>query len=139
MRVDSKTRVSSTTGRGTTARPSGSGPAFTVDSGAGASRAAATSGPAPATAIDALLALQSVDEVTERRRKLMRRGRSLLDTLETIRADLLLGHISEARLNQLMSLITQARERGEPGLDELLDDIELRARVELAKHQRFPA
>ncbi|WP_417309571.1 flagellar assembly protein FliX [Devosia sp.] len=139
MRVDSKTRVSSTTGRGSANRASASGPAFTVDSGAGTARAAATSGPAPATAIDALLALQSVDEVTERRRKLLRRGRSLLDTLESIRADLLLGRVSEARLNQLMTIITQARERSEPGLDELLDDIELRARVELAKHERFPA
>jgi hypothetical protein len=37
-----------------------------------------------------------------------------------------------------MTLINQAREQGDPGLDELLDDIELRARVELAKRGRFP-
>ena len=36
-------------------------------------------------------------------------------------------------------LIGQARERDLPGLDAVLDDIELRARVELAKFGRYPA
>ena len=64
---------------------------------------------------------------------------ALLDTLETIKADLLLGQVSEGRLNQLMVLVTQARERNLPELDDVLDDIELRARVELAKFGRYPA
>jgi hypothetical protein len=38
-----------------------------------------------------------------------------------------------------MLLIGQARERNLPELDPILDDIELRARVELAKFGRFPA
>jgi hypothetical protein len=37
-----------------------------------------------------------------------------------------------------MVLIGQARERNLPGLDGVLDDIELRARVELAKFGRYP-
>ena len=51
---------------------------------------------------------------------------------------MLVGRVSEGRLNQLMALIAQARERSEPGLDAALDDIELRARVELAKRGLFP-
>jgi hypothetical protein len=35
--------------------------------------------------------------------------------------------------------VGQARAQSEPGLDALLDDIELRARVELAKRGLFPA
>jgi hypothetical protein len=68
----------------------------------------------------------------------VRRGKALLDVLEDMKADLLLGHVGEGRLNQLLALIGQAREKSEPGLDALIDDIELRARVELAKLGRFP-
>ena len=49
------------------------------------------------------------------------------------------GKMSEGRLNQLMAVMSQAREKADPGLDALLDDIELRARVELAKRGLFPA
>ena len=49
------------------------------------------------------------------------------------------GRMSEGRLNQLMAVMSQARERSEPGLDALLDEIELRARVELAKRGLYPA
>jgi hypothetical protein len=62
----------------------------------------------------------------------------LIDTLEGMRTDLLAGRMSEGRLNQLMAVMSQARERSEPGLDALLDDIELRARVELAKRGLYP-
>ena len=41
----------------------------------------------------------------------MRRGTSLLDILETMKADLLGGQVSEGRLNQLMAVVTSARER----------------------------
>jgi hypothetical protein len=100
---------------------------------ASAQPAAATSG------IDALLALQAVDDPLLGRKKAIRRGTALLDTLEQIKADVLIGQVSEGRLNQLMVLIGQARERNLPGLDGVLDDIELRARVELAKFGRYPA
>ncbi len=104
--------------------------------------ASATSSAAPvvqATGIDALLALQAVEDPLFARKKAIRRGNQLLDALDAIKADLLLGQVSEGRLNQLMALIGQARQRQEPGLDGLLDDIELRARVELAKFGRYPS
>ena len=55
-----------------------------------------------------------------------------------MKADLLAGRISEGHLNQLTAPIGQARDRGDPSLDALLDDIELRARVELAKRGIYP-
>ena len=84
------------------------------------------------------MALQAVEDPTLAKKKALRRGNALLDTLESIKADLLVGQVSEGRLNQLMVLIGQARERNLPGLDDVLDDIELRARVELAKFGRYP-
>ncbi len=93
---------------------------------------------APATGLEALLALQAVDDPLFAKRKAIRRGNGLLDALDAIKADLLVGRVSEGRLNQLMALIGLARERNLPELDAELDDIELRARVELAKFGRFP-
>jgi hypothetical protein len=37
----------------------------------------------------------------------------------------------------LLALLGQARDRTEAGLDGVLDEVELRARVELAKFGRF--
>lgn len=96
--------------------------------------------PSSATAnVGALLALQVVeDPLSERKKKAVKRGKSLLDKLEQIKADLLVGQVGEERLDSLMAMIGEARERSEPDLDALLDDIELRVRVELAKSGRFP-
>ena len=92
---------------------------------------------APASSLDALLALQAVDDPLQKRKKAVRRGQAVLDTLDDVKADLLVGRVGEGKLNQLLSLIGQAREQTQPGLDAVLDDIELRARVELAKFERF--
>ena len=137
MRIESNPRTASSGARAP-ARNTAPGQPFHVDDSGQTPRAAAPAGAAPATALDALLALQAVDDPVLKRRKLVRRGQSLLDALEAIKADLLVGRVSEGRLNQLMAVIGQARERGDPGLDALLEDIELRARVELAKRGLFP-
>jgi len=92
---------------------------------------------APLAGIAALLALQASEDPTLARRKAARRGHRLLDALEEMKADLLVGRMSEGKLNQLLALVGQARERTLPGLDGVLDEVELRARVELAKFGRF--
>lgn len=89
--------------------------------------------------IEAILALQAVDDATSTRRKAVRRGASLLDLLDDMRADLLMGRASPQRLDAMMAILAEARERSLPELDGVLDDIELRVRVELAKSGRFPA
>lgn len=59
--------------------------------------------------------------------------------LEEIKADLLIGSVNPKRLDALVVQLGGLRERGDAGLDALIDDIELRVRVELAKFGRFPA
>lgn len=89
--------------------------------------------------IDAILALQAVDGPLEGRRKTVRRATNLLDTLDEIKADLLVGRVSVDRLDGLVTMLADLRDRSAPELDAVLDDIDLRVRVELAKFGRFPA
>ena len=137
MRIDGNQRIGNVGARAATARPSAS--PFQVSDGATAAESRPASYIAPASTLDALLALQAVEDPLLRKKKLVRRGTQLLDTLEEMKTDLLGGRVSESRLNQLMALLGQAREKADPRLDALLDDIELRARVELAKLGMYPA
>lgn len=138
MRIDNTARSTGVASRPGAARSAAGGGFFIEESEANA-RVSAAAPVAQSSGIEALLALQAVEDPLLAKKKAVRRGTALLDTLESIKADLLLGQVSEGRLNQLMVLVTQARERAMPGLDALLDDIELRARVELAKFGRYPA
>ena len=136
MRIDGTTRTGSVAGRSGVNRSASGGFFVPDDAPKVATNAAAPV--ASATGIDALLALQAVEDPLFAKKKAVRRGNQLLDTLDSIKADLLVGHVDEGRLNQLLTLLSQARERKMPGLDAVLDDIELRARVELAKFGRYP-
>ena len=138
MRIDTSNRTTGV-GRGNAAGRSGSGVAF-VPAGGDAPARGVGGAPAQAmTGIDAILALQTADGPLTGRKKAMRRGASLLDSLEDLRADLLIGRIDAGRLDRMAAVLSEARERSLPGLDALLDDIELRVRVELAKVGRYPA
>ncbi|HEY4199851.1 MAG TPA: flagellar assembly protein FliX [Devosiaceae bacterium] len=138
MRIDGYRSTGSIGARGGASR-SGASAAFQIDQGETATRARESGPTMAASGIDALLALQAVEDPLLKRKKAMRRGKALLDVLDELRTDLLTGRMGESRLNQLMALIGQARERAEPGLDAIIDDIELRTRVELAKLGRYPA
>ena len=138
MRIETTNRTTGA-GRGSGAGRSGSGVDF-VPAGGNAPARVAGNMPVQATGgIDAILALQAVDGPLTGRKKAVRRGASLLDLLDDIKADLLVGRVSVDRLDSMVALLSEARERSLPGLDAVLDDIELRVRVELAKFGRFPA
>lgn len=136
MRIDGTGRIITTNRPGTAAKSQG--PAFQIESGQGSARSAPTSAPIAAGGIDALLALQAVDDATTGRRKAVKRANSLLDLLEDIQTDLLVGQVGEGRLNRAVSLLQQAKMEMEPALEDLVADIELRVRVELAKLGRYP-
>ena len=68
---------------------------------------------------------------------LANRARGMLDLLEEIQNGILLGVIPVTRLQQLAKLAKEKSNGfGDPGLKDILGDIELRARVELAKLER---
>src|SRR5437588_12886995 len=114
------------------ARRSASG-TFSLDPESATRSTAATGGMRNIGGIDALLALQGVDEPVERRRKAVKRGRSALDALDALKLGLLSATLDTAALARLKSVAAGLAEApGDRGLDTVLAEIDLRARVELA-------
>lgn len=100
----------------------------------GSTSASAASGTGPLTSVNSLLALQELPSSTEGRSKGLERVNNLLEHLEAIRHGLLLGQIPKQRLQDIVRVVTTQRDRGaDENLSGLLDDIELRVKVELAK------
>jgi hypothetical protein len=101
--------------------------------------AARMQSPVGLNSLAALLTVQETDETLGRRArsKAKQRGESILDQLEEIRLGLLLGVIPMAKLEGLAQLVRAKREQfQDPELQSILDEIELRAAVELAKFSR---
>ena len=89
----------------------------------------------PVTAVDSLLALQEVDDATARASKGKKRAQDLLDSLDELRHGLLAGTIPREKLHALAKMAQSRRAQvDDPRLAELLDEIDLRAQVELAKY-----
>lgn len=139
MRINGQSQVSGVKGRGSKKRTDSSGSDFTLDTGDGkTSENAASTSSSGIQGMDALLALQSVEEQPdERRSKATQRGHDLLDTLDELKADLLAGRVSEERLERLASRLSEEIDSGDERVEAVLREIELRAKVELAKLGRF--
>lgn len=136
-------RVEATLRRAVVARPGGGGApergnAFSVVVNNDASPAASTQESAAAEGIGALLALQAVDDPLTGRRRALKGGRALLDALDELQIALLDGQLPADGVERLASAIGALAPSGDPALDEVLSEIDLRARVELAKLGRFP-
>lgn len=84
--------------------------------------------------IDALMALQGVEDPLERRKRAVRHGRSALDVLDDLKLGLLSGSLNNATIGRLRQAAADLKNlSGEAGLDQVLAEIELRVEVELAK------
>jgi hypothetical protein len=130
-------------GAGTAAssvRRSGSNGGFSLE-GAGATKSATATGAALGIqSVDALMALQGVEDAGERRKRFARRGSSALELLDALKVEILDGRVSLETLRRLEVMLAGLTERsGERGLDDVLDAIGVRVAVEIAKRKPAPA
>jgi DNA polymerase I-like protein with 3'-5' exonuclease and polymerase domains len=96
--------------------------------------ASALSDVGAASALSNLLSLQEISEEDVRRKKLMQQGANMLDTLEQLRQQLLMGTIPSHLLQDLSrQLALQKQKAVDPKLNDVIEEIELRLAVELAK------
>lgn len=136
MKIAGSSRIRTPAARKTTARGTGGGE-FSVSGGAAAPATEASTPVttnSPVTSVDALLAIQEVPNEREGRKHAVKRGNDMLDVLDDIRMGLLTGSVPRARLQKLVHMVDARRDTfTDPRLAQVLDEIELRARVELAK------
>jgi hypothetical protein len=84
--------------------------------------------------IDALLALQGQDDIAERRRRAVTRGRTALDALDELKTELLSGNLGASTLQRLKSATAGLLDgSGDQRLDTVMAEIDLRLAVEIAK------
>ena len=137
MRVSDRPPTTALTGAGTAQRTGAPVARFSLGGAGSSDREAQTQPSAPASMLSGLLAVQATGDSLERRKRAMKRGSNLLDTLDQLKIALLSGRVSPQQLELLKG---QVRQRGDavddPGLADILAHIELRAEVEIAKLSR---
>jgi len=133
MRIDPNRPILPATPRrdGRTGFASGAGFSAAVSgdhpvSGTGAAR--------PLLPVDGLFQLQEVPDALAQRRRAVQHGSTVLDRLDDLRLALLAGGLTRGQIAELQRVV--ASERGlvdDARLLSVLDEIDLRAKVELAK------
>jgi len=100
------------------------------------------SGPAATTTtqsiaqVDALLAIQGAEDPTQGAAKTRMRARStkILDVLDNMRDSMLTGSLTVGQMINMADVVASHREKiTDPALTAIMDEIDLRAQVELAK------
>jgi hypothetical protein len=110
----------------------GSGFPLPAELGPDAARMAGVTASSP-VALESLLALQQVDEPTERDRAARRHGQSLLGVLGRLQRLVLEDADPTATLEQIRTMAEAMPAAADPGLADALDQVVLRARIELAR------
>ena len=84
--------------------------------------------------VNPLFFLQEVNEDEPRKREAVKQGFDAIKYLDNIRMGLLTGKLSETTLTGLDAVLQKFRKDfTDPKLSQILDDIELRSKIELAK------
>ncbi len=118
--------------RNGSAKPGGFAKALSL--GDDAPPVSAIGGGAALAPVDSLLALQEVSDDPGGRNRGRRHGEALLERLDDLHLGLLSGRMSIGALERLSVMVAAKRDTvGDPRLSQILDEIEVRAAVELAK------
>jgi Class II flagellar assembly regulator len=126
MRVNGPNGTAVATAPATARRASGPG-GFTLSESNGPQTASPAISLRTLGGIDALIALQGIEDPLERRRR-------AVDALDEFKLALLSGTLETSALLRLKTVATDLKEgSGDEKLDQVLGEIELRVAVELAK------
>ena len=86
------------------------------------------------SSLDSLMALQGIESPTERKKRAVAKGRRALDVLDDLKLGMLDGSIDGSTISRLKVVADGLSEgTGDPGLDAVMGEIELRVAVEIAK------
>lgn len=139
MKIESRGPIrSSPAKKGEKSAKAGSAGQFVRHLKEGGDSTSSVSAAVPVHSVDSVLAIQNVGDATDNGEKAKAKqwGLDTLDQLEQIRIDLLMGAIPKGRLMNLARIVQARREKtNDPYLNGLLDEIELRVRVEIAKYE----
>ena len=136
MKIDSPGSVRANSVRRTGKSRNGQGSAFAKHISTGTETTPVAGGSAAQLdSVEALVALQEVPDATRQtKRPEQLHAEDLLDRLDQIRLGLLRGNLSRIDLQALvLRMAERRRDTGDPRLIAIVDEIELRAKVELAK------
>lgn len=115
-------------------RPNGGGAASSAAPADGPAPPAINAVPHPATSVQMLVTLAAADPIAERRRKAVAQADRGLSLLEALHDELAAGLASPDRLRAMAGWAETFVLPDDPRLAELAREIELRVRVEIAKH-----
>ncbi|MEX0583813.1 MAG: flagellar assembly protein FliX [Sneathiella sp.] len=135
MKVGGPGRASSASGSKGGKAAQKSGAKFSVESEPVESAAAGgVASSSPISSIEALVALQGFDDEPRNNKRAIAKGEDLLARLETLRDGMLSGTLSVDKLKQLQETLSGYKTDGaDPELKQIINEIEVRAAVELAK------
>lgn len=137
MKIKSTDSIGSSSGVKKPTRARGSGGASFASHLSEPEEAQSVSSTNPLSNIDSLLSLQGIGTSIDGRRRARQYGEDVLKSLEVLLHDLLMGEIPLTHLQELADLMQQQREFGDldPKMQEIVEEIETRALVELAKYE----
>lgn len=85
--------------------------------------------------VGGILSIQEVDAGQTRKGRAIRRSHRMLDALEELRISLLMGEVPLDQLEQVRTRMREQKEQvNDPHLREIINEIDIRAAVELAKY-----
>ncbi len=134
MKIEALSPLQSTTLRRKQRAGASGGASFASELASEAGETQSVSGAGGVASMDSLLALQEVSDAPLDHRQAQQRGEELLAQLDDLRHALLIGAMPLAQLERLAQNLNRRRgEIADPRLAEVVQEVELRAAVELAK------
>jgi Class II flagellar assembly regulator len=137
--VDQKSVGGVNASRSGRAGAAASGARFSLNSAPTSVRAEAQAPVSILGGLDALLTIREQDQQKERRRRSVRRGQGMLDVLDELKIGILSGRIPANISERLKLALRDEGNTDDPRLNQIIDGIELRAEVELAKLKQAEA